>query len=141
MVSSSKLLLNELQYMISINAPPRFSISPRYFTNHRAAHVLLCALWRRPSLRSLPTCATGSTLYVMGGRLRFLGHACSSYTCMGSALDVMDYGLATYTMYNCNRDNTTTIFHQKTGKLHKHAHVTLQHLYIYMNVCLCPCTF
>ena len=30
----------------------------------------------------------------MGGRLRFLGHACSSYMCMGSALDVMDYGLA-----------------------------------------------
>ena len=36
----------------------------------------------------------GSTLCVMGGRLRFLGHACSSYTCTGSALDVMDYGLA-----------------------------------------------
>ena len=33
-------------------------------------------------------------LYVMGDRLRFLGHACSSYTCMGSALNVMDYGLA-----------------------------------------------
>ena len=30
----------------------------------------------------------------MGGRLRFLGHAYSSYMCMGSALDVMDYGLA-----------------------------------------------
>ena len=36
----------------------------------------------------------GSALCVMGGRLRFLGHACSSYTCTGSALDVMDYGLA-----------------------------------------------
>ena len=36
----------------------------------------------------------GSALYVMAGRLRFLGHACSSYTCMGSTLDVMDYGLA-----------------------------------------------
>ena len=35
----------------------------------------------------------GSVLYVMGGRLWFLGHACSSYTCTGSALDVMDYGL------------------------------------------------
>ena len=35
-----------------------------------------------------------STLYVMGGRLRFLGHARSSYMCTGSALDVMDYGLA-----------------------------------------------
>ena len=35
-----------------------------------------------------------SALYVMGGRLWFLGDACSSYTCMGSALDVMGYGLA-----------------------------------------------
>ena len=30
----------------------------------------------------------------MGGRLWFLGHAYSSYMCTGSALDVMDYGLA-----------------------------------------------
>ena len=30
----------------------------------------------------------------MGGRLQFLGHACSSYTSTGSALDVMDNGLA-----------------------------------------------
>ena len=36
----------------------------------------------------------GSTLCVMGGRLRFHGDACSSYMCTGSALDVMDYGLA-----------------------------------------------
>ena len=36
----------------------------------------------------------GSALCVMGGQLRFLGDACSSYTCMGFALDVMDYGLA-----------------------------------------------
>ena len=36
----------------------------------------------------------GSALCVMGGRLRFLGHVCSSYTWTGSALDVMDYGLA-----------------------------------------------
>ena len=42
----------------------------------------------------LPTRATGSALCVMGGRLWFLGHAYSSYTCTGSALDVMDYGLA-----------------------------------------------
>ena len=69
-------------------------LSPSYFNNCRAAHVPRCSLWRRPSLRSLPTCATGSTLCVMGGRLRFLGHAYSSYTCTGSALDVMDYGLA-----------------------------------------------
>ena len=36
----------------------------------------------------------GSALCVMGGRLQFLGHACSSYMCKGSALDIMDYGLA-----------------------------------------------
>ena len=36
----------------------------------------------------------GSMLCVMGGRLWFLGHACSSYMCTGSMLDVMDYGLA-----------------------------------------------
>ena len=30
----------------------------------------------------------------MGGRPRFLGDAFPSYTCTGSALDVMDYGLA-----------------------------------------------
>ena len=30
----------------------------------------------------------------MGGQLRFLGHAYSSYTCVGSTLDVMDYELA-----------------------------------------------
>ena len=36
----------------------------------------------------------GSVLYVMGGQLWFLGHVYSSYTCTGSVLDVMDYGLA-----------------------------------------------
>ena len=36
----------------------------------------------------------GSALCVMGGRLWFLSHTCSSYMCTGSALDVMDYGLA-----------------------------------------------
>ena len=30
----------------------------------------------------------------MGGRLWFLGDTYSSYMCTGSALDVMDYGLA-----------------------------------------------
>ena len=83
-----------LQYVIAINTPPCFFTSPKYFSNRRAAHVPFYSLWRRPSLRSLPTRATGSTLCVMGGRLWFLGDACSSYMCMGSALDVMDYGLA-----------------------------------------------
>ena len=70
------------------------SISPSYFDNRRAAHVSLFSLWKRPSLRHLPTHAMGSTLCVMGGRLWFFGHAYFSYTCTGSVLDVMDYGLA-----------------------------------------------
>ena len=36
----------------------------------------------------------GSMLCVMGGQLWFLGHAYFSYMSTGSALDVMDYGLA-----------------------------------------------
>ena len=55
---------------------------------------MFCSLRRQPSPRSLPTRDTGSVLYVMGGRPWFLGDACSSYTCIGSALNVMDYGLA-----------------------------------------------
>ena len=74
--------------------PLMLPLSPSSYTNCRAAHVLCCFLWRRPSHWSLPTHAMGSALCVMGGRLRFLGHACYSYMCMGSALDVMDYGLA-----------------------------------------------
>ena len=67
-------------------------ISLRFFATAEQ-HVPLYVLWRRPSLRSLLTRATGSALCVMGGQLRFLGHA-YSYTCTGFALDVMDYGLA-----------------------------------------------
>ena len=55
---------------------------------------MLGRLQRRPCLRLLPTSAMGSALYVMGGRQRLLSHAYSSYTCTGSALDVIDYGLA-----------------------------------------------
>ena len=84
----------ELSTELIAQTPLILPISPSYFDNRRAAHVPLCSLWRRLSLRSLPTCATGSALCIMGGWLRFLGHACSSYTCTGSALDVMDYGLA-----------------------------------------------
>ena len=84
----------ELSTELIAQTPLILRISPSYFSNREAAHVLFCSLLRRPSLRSLPTRATGSALCVMGGRLWFLGHACSSYMCMGSALDVMDYGLA-----------------------------------------------
>ena len=84
----------ELRKELTAWTPPILCISPSYFANRRAAHVPLCALWRRPSLRSLPTRATSSALCVMDGWLWFLGHACSSYMCTGSALDVIDYGLA-----------------------------------------------
>ena len=39
-------------------------------------------------------------LCIMGGRLWFLGDACSSYTSTGSTLDVMDYGLAEAKEFN-----------------------------------------
>ena len=42
----------------------------------------------------------GSALCIMGGRLRFLGDACSSYTSTGSTLDVMDYGIAKAKEFN-----------------------------------------
>ena len=42
----------------------------------------------------------GFALCVMGGRLWFLGHAYSSYMCTGSALDIMDYGLAKAKEFN-----------------------------------------
>ena len=60
-------------------------LSPSYFEKHRLAHIPLCALWRRSSLRSLPTRAIGSALCVMGGQLWFLDHVCSSYMCTGSS--------------------------------------------------------
>ena len=52
------------------------------------------ALYGEDPVSNLSLRAMGSTLCVMGGRLWFLGHACSSYTCTGSALDIVDYGLA-----------------------------------------------
>jgi hypothetical protein len=77
-----------------VQTPLMLPLSPSSYNNRQAAHVPRCFLWRRPSHRSLPTRVMGSTLCVMGGRLWFLGHACYSYMCTGSALDVMDYGLA-----------------------------------------------
>ena len=87
-------IANVFLHAFSPNRRTLCSKSPRYFTDQRAAYFLFCSLRRRPSLRSLPTRATGSALYVMGGRLWFLGHACSSYTSTSSTLDVMDYGLS-----------------------------------------------
>ena len=62
----------------------------------------------------------------MGGRLWFLGDACSSYTCTGSTLDVIDYGLAKAKEFSneltaqlllmlciMHLDVTTTFFHHK----------------------------
>ena len=71
----------------------------------------------------------------MGGRLRFLGHACFSYTCTGSALDVIYYGLAkakefsnelTARMLLILRTIALGLLLQRffaanTSKLHKHA--------------------
>ena len=71
----------------------------------------------------------------MGGRLRFLGHAYNSYTCMGSALDVMDCGLAKDIRLSSELTARTLLilriialglllqrfFTTNTSKLHKHA--------------------
>ena len=68
-------------------------LSPSSFNNCRPEHVQRCFLWKtQPPI--FPTRAMGSALYVMGGRLWFLCHVYYSYTCTGSVLDVMDYGLA-----------------------------------------------
>ena len=110
-------------------------LSPSSYNNYRAAHVPRCFLWKRPSHRLFPTRATGSALYIMGGRLRFLGHVCYSYTCMGSALDVMDSGLAKAIRIS-SRPTVRTLFElciivsglklrrffcRNTSKLHIHA--------------------
>ena len=132
-----------VQHVITINTPPRFSISPKCFANRRAAHVLFCALWRRPSLQSLPTHATGSTLYVMGGRLWFLGHDRSSYMCTSSTLDVMDYELAEAIWVNNKLTARTLLIlpistpwsklrrfsRRNTSKLHKHASYNIYHIH------------
>ena len=128
-------------------------ISLRYFANHRAAHVPLCVLWRKPSLQSLPIHAMGFVLCVMGGQLWFLGHAYSSYTCTGSS--ARRYGIwasqgqepsneLTTRMLLIPRINvlgliTCLFFTTSASKPPKYAHVVyLQHLYKYTNVCLGP---
>jgi len=85
---------NVSRHMFSPNRRTVCRKPPRYFADQWAAYFLFCSLRRKPSLRSLPTRAMGSALCVMGGRLWFLGYAHFSYTCTGSALDVMDYGLS-----------------------------------------------
>ena len=119
-------------------------ISLRYFANHRVEHVLLYVLWRKPSLQSLPTHATGSALCIMGGRLWFFGHAYSSYTCTGSS--ARRYGirpsqgqepsneLTARTLFipriNALGLTTRLFFIASASKPPKHAHVVyLQHLY------------
>jgi hypothetical protein len=71
----------------------------------------------------------------MGGQLRFLGNAYSSYTCTGSELDVMDYGLAKAKEFSNELTARMLLilciialglllqrfFVANTSKLHKHA--------------------
>ena len=101
----------ELSTELIARTPLILPISPSYFDNRRAAHVPLFSLWRRPSLRSLPTRA------------------------MGSVLDVMDYGLAEAMGFSSKPTIWTllelhiialglklrTFFCQNTSKLHIHA--------------------
>ena len=69
-------------------------LSPSSYKNYRAAHVPCYFLWKRPSHRfsiHVPW-ALRSTSWVVGCGSWITSNY--SYTCMGSALDVMDYGLA-----------------------------------------------
>ena len=84
----------ELNIEYIARTPLVLPLSPSLFNNSRQEHVQRCSLWKKLSHQFFPTCATGSALYIMGGRLWFLGHVRYSYTCMGSALDIMEYGLA-----------------------------------------------
>ena len=95
-------------------------------------------------------------LCIMGGRLWFLGHVCSPYTCTGSS--ARRYGIrasqgqepsneltARTLLIPCiNALGLTTrlFFTTNASKPPKHAYdVYLQHLYKYTNVCLGPHAF
>ena len=53
MVASSKLLLNKLQHVISINAPPHFSISPTCDRHeHSAAFLHISEMFRQSPSRT-----------------------------------------------------------------------------------------
>ena len=92
-------------------------------------------------------------LCIMGGRLWFLGRVCSSYTCTGS--NARRHGIRVSQGQELSNELTTwtlliprinalgltihLFFTKSASKPHKHAYdVYLQHLYKYMNVCLCP---
>ena len=145
--------------MISINASPCFSIlkylkdiSPTikqhmfrsvFFGENHISDLSLHVLW-------------APALYVMGGRLWFLGHVCSSYTCTGSS--AQRYGIwasqgqepsneltaRTLLIPHINALGLTTrlFFTTSASKPLEHAHVVyLQHLYNHINVCLSPRAF
>ena len=124
-------------------------ISLRYSTNHRAAHISLCVLWRKPYLPSLPTRATGSSALRYGWSAMVPRSRLSPYTCTGSSARC--YGIRasqgqepsnkltarTLLIPRINALGLTTrlFFTVNASKLPKHAYdVYLQHLYT--NVCL-----
>ena len=94
-------------------------------------------------------------LCIMGGRLWFLGHVCSSYTCTGSS--ARRYGIRASQGQEPSKELTARtllipciialgltlhiFFSKSVSKTHKHAHVCIQHLYTYINVCLRPRAF
>jgi len=113
-----------------------------FFGENHVSNLSLHVLW-------------APVLYVMGGRLWFLGHVCSPYTCTGST--TRHYGIwASQGQESSNKQTarplliphinalgltTSFFFIESASKLHKHAHdVYIQHLYKYINVCLCPRT-
>ena len=90
MITSSKLLLNKCQqlYVISINAPPHFSIL-KYLQDIPPTieqHTFRSMYFGENPISDLSLhMLRAPALCVMGGRLWFLGHVYSSCTCTGSS--------------------------------------------------------
>ena len=157
MITSSKLHFHKLRqlYMISIIASPHFSIL-KYLQD--IPPIIEQQTFRSVFFGENPISdlslhvLRAPALYVMGGRLWFLGHVCSSYTCTGSS--ARRYGIRASQVQEPSNELTTRtllipcinvlglttsfFFTESASKLHKYAHVTLQHLYKYINVYLCP---
>ena len=158
MITGSKLHLNKLQqlYVISINTSPHFSIL-KYLED--IPPTIEQQTFRSVFFGENPVSdlslhvIQAPALCVMGGRLWFLGHIYSSYTCTGSSARC--YGIRasqgqdpsneltarTLLIPHINALGLTThlFFTASASKPPKHAHVVyLQHLYKYTNVCLGP---
>ena len=88
--------------------PLMLPLSPNSYNNCRAAHVLRCLLWKRPSHRFFPTRATGSALDVMDyGQAKAIGISSRPTVRMLFELRIIASGL-----------KLQRLFHRTTSKLH-----------------------